>query len=80
MVIASDTKIYRPEEYLALEKDSDIRHEFLNGEIRAMAGGTTNHNEIITNLCVVLKPRLRKKNYRLFTENVRVWVEKQMYT
>jgi len=81
MVITSDTRIYTPEEYLALETDSDIRHEFLNGEIRAMAGGTTNHNEIITNLCVALKPRLRKENYRLFTENVRVWIEKyRVYT
>ena len=57
--IAADNKIYTPEEYLALEAQSDIRHEYLNGEIRVMAGGTTNHNEIITNLCVALKPRLR---------------------
>ena len=81
MVIAADTKIYAPEEYLALEVESDVRHEYLNGEIREMAGGTTNHNEIITNLCVALKPRLRKENYRLFTENVRVWSEKyRVYT
>ena len=81
MVIAADSKIYTPEEYLALEADSDIRHEYLNGEIRVMAGGTTNHNEIVTNLCVALKPRLRKENYRLFTENVKVWIEKyRVYT
>ena len=66
---------------MALEAEADVRHEYLNGEIREMAGGTTNHNEIITNLCVALKPRLRKENYRLFTENVRVWIEKyRVYT
>ena len=81
MVTTADTKIYTPEEYLALEAEADVRHEYLNGEIREMAGGTTNHNEIITNLCVALKPRLRKENYRLFTENVRVWIEKyRVYT
>ena len=81
MVTTADTKIYTPEEYLALEVESEVRHEYLNGEIREMAGGTTNHNEIITNLCVALKPRLRKENYRLFTENVRVWIEKyRVYT
>ena len=81
MIVTEGTKIYTPEEYLVLEAESDVRHEYLNGEIRAMAGGTTNHNEIITNLCVALKPRLRKKNYRLFTENVRVWIEKyRVYT
>lgn len=76
MVTTADTRIYTPEEYLALETEADIRHEYLNGEIREMAGGTTNHNEIITNLCIALKTRLRKENYRLFTENVRVWIEK----
>ena len=81
MVTTTDTKIYTPEEYLALEAEADVRHEYLNGEIREIAGGTTNHNEIITNLCVALKPRLRKENYRLFTENVRVWIEKyRVYT
>ena len=81
MVTTADIRIYTPEEYLAKEADADIRHEYLNGEIREMAGGTTNHNEIITNLCVALKPRLRKENYRLFTENVRVWIEKyRVYT
>ena len=81
MVTTADTRIYTPEEYLALEAEADVRHEYLNGEIREMAGGTTNHNEIITNLCVALKPRLRKENYRLFTENVRVWIEKyRVYT
>ena len=81
MVTTADTKIYTPEEYLALEVESDVRHEYLNGEIKEMAGGTTNHNEIITNLCVALKPKLRKENYRLFTENVRVWIEKyRVYT
>jgi Uma2 family endonuclease len=77
MVIATDNKVYTPEEYLSLEAESEIRHEYLNGEIREMAGGTTNHNEIITNLCVAFKPRLRTENYRLFTENVRVWIEKE---
>ena len=76
MVIATDTKIYTPEKYLTLEADSDIRHEYLNGEIKEIYGRRTNHNEIVTNLCVALKPRLRKKNYRLFTENVKVWIEK----
>ncbi len=46
-----------------------------------MAGGTTNHNEIVTNLCVALKPLLRAKGYRLFAENVRVWIERyRVYT
>src|SRR5688572_7349699 len=38
------------EEYLALEEKSEIRHEFFDGEIFAMAGGTYNHSIIAGNL------------------------------
>ncbi len=34
---------YTWEQYLALERDSPIKHEFLDGEIFAMAGGTPEH-------------------------------------
>lgn len=81
MVVQVVKRYYSPEEYLALEAEADFRSEYRDGEIVPMAGGTTNHNEIITNLCVVLKPPLRAKRYRLFTENVRVWIERyRIYT
>jgi Uma2 family endonuclease len=74
-MVAQLTKTnYSPAEYLDLEDKSEIRHEFINGEIIAMAGGTTNHNEIITNLCVFLKPILRQKKGKIYTENVRVFI------
>jgi Uma2 family endonuclease len=34
---------YTYPEYLALEDESPIRHEYLEGEIYAMAGGTPDH-------------------------------------
>jgi Uma2 family endonuclease len=34
---------YTYSEYLALEEESSVRHEFLNGEIYAMAGGSPDH-------------------------------------
>ncbi|MEY2984406.1 MAG: hypothetical protein RLZZ568_1023 [Cyanobacteriota bacterium] len=47
--------IYTPEEYLALEEKAAYKHEYRNGAIVAMAGGSTDHNEIVTNLCTALK-------------------------
>jgi Uma2 family endonuclease len=38
-----------PDMYLELEEDAVDRHEFLDGEIVAMAGGTPEHNEIALN-------------------------------
>ncbi len=34
------------DEYLAAERDGDVRHEFLHGAVYAMAGGSANHNRI----------------------------------
>ena len=35
---------YTLEEYFELDKNSDVRHEFYDGEVFAMAGTTRNHN------------------------------------
>ena len=74
MVTQLAPKVYTPKEYLELELEADNRHEFINGEIRQMAGGTTKHNELITNLSVLLKPTLRKQGKRFYSENVRLWI------
>ncbi len=34
------------EDYLAFEERSEIKHEYINGEIYAMAGASTRHNQI----------------------------------
>ena len=74
MITQLARKSYTPAEYLELEAEAEIRHEFINGEIVAMAGGTTSHNEIVTNLCLLLKPPLRQKRGKVYTENVRLWI------
>jgi len=74
MVTQLTQNVYTPQEYLEWESDAEVRHEFINGEIIPMAGGTTRHNEIVTNLCVFLKPTLRQQGRRLYSENVRLWI------
>ena len=37
-------------EYLELEENSNIKHEYINGEMWAMAGAKRNHNEITSTL------------------------------
>ena len=41
---------YSLEEYLALERESEIKHEYWNGEIFQMSGGTLRHDQIMGNL------------------------------
>ncbi len=45
-------------EYLALERETDVRHEFLRGEAWAMAGGTPRHSKVKLNLLALVDGRL----------------------
>ena len=38
------------DEYLRLEDMSNVRHEYLDGEIYGMAGGTPEHGRIAANI------------------------------
>lgn len=39
---STEKRYYTPEEYLALEEKSEEKHEYHDGEIIPMTGGTTN--------------------------------------
>ncbi|HEY9735689.1 MAG TPA: Uma2 family endonuclease [Trichocoleus sp.] len=71
---ATEQRIYTAEEYLELEGSSKERHEYVNGEIKLMTGGTPDHNEIAGNLLVALKLALRGKPYRVFVTDQRLWI------
>lgn len=69
-------RTFTPEEYLAREEYSEIRHEYINGEIFDMAGGTANHNLIVGNTQYALRTGLRKKPCKVFAEGLRLRIEK----
>ncbi len=74
MIAQVETKTYTAEEYLELEINSQERHEFINGEIILMAGGTPNHSEITSILNSVLRVSLKGKPYSIFASDQRLWV------
>ncbi len=70
-----------PAEYLAWEVTAETRHEYRNGEIYAMTGGTPNHNRLIRNLCTALTLGLRGQDYEVFVADQRLWIpEVNRYT
>lgn len=73
---------YTPAEYLALEEQATERHEYRNGEIIPMAGGTTDHhNSIACNFLAFAKFGLRGQGYRPFMSDVKLWIpEPPQYT
>ncbi|VXD15235.1 conserved hypothetical protein [Planktothrix serta PCC 8927] len=66
MILQVEAKqIYTLEEYLDFEVNSSERHEYINGEIRLMTGGTPNHNQIAGNLYATLNFALKRQPYRV---------------
>jgi Uma2 family endonuclease len=60
------------EDYLAAEAASDVRHEYLGGLVYAMAGETTDHNQIVGNLYFAIRQHLKGKPCRLYMSDIRV--------
>ena len=58
-------------EYLRLEEDSATKHEYLNGEIYAMAGGTPDHAALAAAVIGILTSQL-PPGCRAYTSDLRV--------
>ena len=60
------------EEYLEIERFSEIRHEYLDGLVYAMAGESPDHSTICYNLNGITHAQLRNKPCRGFSPNMKV--------
>ena len=77
--MAIEIQQWTVEQYLALEAESEIKHEYIDGEIFPMTGGTLNHDEIIMNLTLALGAQLVDSNCRLHTSHMRVGLSPTRY-
>lgn len=81
MIAQTPAKPYTPEAYLAQELQSQERHEYADGEIRLVSGGTPAHNRLSGNLYIALSLALRKKPYEIFHLDQRLWIpQRNLYT
>jgi len=62
------------DEYLALERASDRKSEFLDGETFALAGASPTHALIASNVGAALHQRLRERPFRVFSPDLRLRV------
>ncbi len=60
------------EDYLARERESDVRHEYVDGELFAMAGASRAHGIAVTNLVRELGNRLRGGPCRIGSSDMKV--------
>ncbi|KJH72191.1 Uma2 family endonuclease [Aliterella atlantica] len=71
----SSINFFGVEEYLQLEKSSEIRHEYLGGQIFAMSGGSKEHNLIAGNIYSHLRSHLRGSSCSVFMADMKVKIE-----
>jgi Uma2 family endonuclease len=65
---------YSLADYLSVEEMSAVKHEFLDGEIFAMAGGTPEHAAISAAVLMLLGSQLRGKPCRAYSSDLRIRV------
>src|SRR6266516_3979 len=66
-------------EYLAIDNASDVRFEYVHGQLRMLAGGSRNHALIAHNLHGLLHNHLRGTPCAAYTSDMRVQVALDRY-
>lgn len=63
-----------PAEYLVMERASEEKHEYLDGEVFAMNGASLAHNRIVSNLVRELGRKVRGKPCEALPSDMRVHI------
>lgn len=75
MVVLANPPRFTPAEYLALEAVAETKHEYIGGDIIAMAGAEPEHNLIAGNVRDAIVAGLRGRPCRVFSADQRLLVE-----
>ncbi|HEY3233928.1 MAG TPA: Uma2 family endonuclease [Polyangiaceae bacterium] len=75
MTVHAAHRKYSISEYVQLEDYSNVRHEYFDGQIYAMAGGTPEHGTYAANVIGLLTAQLRGRPCRVQTSDVRIRVQ-----
>jgi len=70
--ILKTTDWISPDEYLEGERSAEVRHEYVDGHVYAMAGASDDHNRIAGNIFAELRERLRGHRCEPFINDMKV--------
>ncbi|PSM46317.1 hypothetical protein C7Y66_25695 [Chroococcidiopsis sp. CCALA 051] len=74
MIASPQLQWMSPQEYLEWEPMQQLRHEYIDGEVFAMTGGTKPHNRIALNLVTALDSHLAQSSCEVYISDVKVQV------
>ena len=63
------------DDYLDGETRTEIKHEYLDGEVVAMGGSSAKHGLVVTGLGLAIGQHARRKGYQLFIADMKVRVD-----
>ena len=70
--VQQQPRLYTADEYLILERESEIRHEYLNGEIFEMAGANKRHNRISMNVIRDIGNQILERECSAYGSDMRI--------
>lgn len=80
-MVAQPKPRYTIEQYLQLERASEQKHEYYDGEIFALAGSSENHNLIAAHILGILYEQAWKRSCKVYPSDMRVKIAKtKLYT
>jgi len=75
-MIASPQQPYlTPDEYLQIEDVRNIKHEYIDGQVYAMAGASDPHVTIALNLATLLRSHVRGSGCRVYIADMKARIE-----
>ena len=76
MGLAAQKQKFTAEDFLAWDAAQTERHEYFQGEVFAMAGGSDNHATVILNVATSIRQHLKGTPCRVFMQDVKLSAEK----
>jgi Uma2 family endonuclease len=78
-MVAIQKQRWTRESYLAFDRASDEKHEFIDGNVCAMTGASENHNLINVNITIALGIQFRGRPCKLYANDMRVRLPSRNY-
>jgi Uma2 family endonuclease len=75
VIATPEQPFFTPEEYLQIEHQSPIKHEYIDGQLYAMVGVSGAHNILAGNLIALLRSHLRGSGCRMYFSDMKVRLE-----
>lgn len=75
MIASPQQPLLSPEAYLQMEEHNSIKHEYIDGQVHAMAGASDPHVTVAGNLFALLRSHVRGTGCRVYIADMKARIE-----